>query len=107
MRCLTLPPSPPSPPYPILGMDELSEEDKLVVERARKAQRFLSQPFSVAEPFTGMAGRLVDLKDTIEAFKQILSGGHDDKPEQAFYMCGGIDDVAAKAEQLLKSTQGN
>ena len=114
----------------ILGMDELSEDDKLVVERARKAQRFLSQPFSVAEPFTGMPGRLVDLKDTIEGFKQLLAGQHDDKPEGeweswkedcklacvcvclffyssegAFYMVGTIDEVAAKAEEMTKAAQ--
>jgi F-type H+-transporting ATPase subunit beta len=86
----------------ILGMDELSEDDKLVVERARKAQRFLSQPFSVAEPFTNMPGRLVALADTIEGFKQIMSGQHDDKPEGAFYMVGDINEVIKNAEEMLK-----
>merc|ERR1712169_81644 len=87
----------------ILGMDELSEDDKLVVERARKAQRFLSQPFSVAEPFTNMPGRLVTLADTIEGFKQIMSGQHDDKPEGAFYMVGDINEVARNAEEMMKA----
>jgi F-type H+-transporting ATPase subunit beta len=86
----------------ILGMDELSEEDKLTVERARKIQRFMSQPFAVAQVFTGIEGRLVSLKDTIQAFKEILNGEHDALPENAFYMVGGIDDVKAKAAQLAK-----
>jgi len=90
----------------ILGMDELSEDDKLVVERARKAQRFLSQPFSVAEPFTGMSGRLVDLKDTVDGFKQLLAGQHDDKPEGAFYMVGTIDEVVTKAAEMAKAAGG-
>jgi F-type H+-transporting ATPase subunit beta len=77
----------------ILGMEELSEEDKLTVARARKIQKFLSQPFSVAETFTGTEGKYVSLKDTIRGFKEILEGKHDDKPEQAFYMKGGIEDV--------------
>ncbi|KAG0151579.1 hypothetical protein CROQUDRAFT_650996 [Cronartium quercuum f. sp. fusiforme G11] len=84
----------------ILGMDELSEDDKLTVERARKVQRFMSQPFAVAEVFTGLEGRLVPLKDTIESFKGILAGQHDHLPEAAFYMVGAIDDVKAKAEKL-------
>jgi F-type H+-transporting ATPase subunit beta len=84
----------------ILGMDELSEEDKLTVARARKVQRFLSQPFSVAEPFTGMEGRLVTLDETITAFQEILAGKHDDKPEAAFYMVGNIEEVATKAAEL-------
>jgi len=84
----------------ILGMDELSEEDKLTVARARKIQRFLSQPFAVAEPFTGQKGELVSLADTVKGFREILEGKHDDKPEVAFYMVGGISDVAAKAEEL-------
>lgn len=88
----------------ILGMDELSEEDKLTVERARKMQRFLSQPFAVAEAFTGIEGRLVALKDTIKAAKEIISGKHDNLPEAAFYMVGSIEDVLAKAEQLSKQT---
>lgn len=77
----------------ILGMDELSEEDKLTVSRARKVQKFLSQPFFVAETFTGTAGKYASLKDTIKGFKEILDGKHDDKPEQAFYMKGSIDEV--------------
>ena len=84
----------------ILGMDELSEEDKLVVARARKIQRFLSQPFHVAEVFTGAPGKYVSLKDTIASFRDILDGKYDDLPEQAFYMAGGIDEVVAKAEKL-------
>jgi F-type H+-transporting ATPase subunit beta len=84
----------------ILGMDELSEEDKLVVNRARKIQRFLSQPFFVAETFTGTAGKYVSLKDTIAGFKGIVNGEYDHLPEQAFYMVGSIDEVAAKAKTL-------
>jgi F-type H+-transporting ATPase subunit beta len=86
----------------ILGMDELSEEDKLTVERARKIQRFMSQPFQVAQVFTGYEGKLVPLKDTIRSFREILSGTHDNLPESAFYMAGTIDDVKVKAEQLAK-----
>ena len=84
----------------ILGMDELSEEDKLSVARARKIQRFLSQPFFVAEVFTGSPGKYVSLKDTIRGFQEIVDGVHDDKPEQAFYMVGSIDEVAEKAETV-------
>lgn len=84
----------------ILGMDELAEEDKLVVYRARKIQRFFSQPFHVAEVFTGAPGKLVPLKETIRGFKGILAGEYDHLPEQAFYMVGGIDEVIAKAEKL-------
>jgi F-type H+-transporting ATPase subunit beta len=84
----------------ILGMDELSEEDKLVVTRARKMQRFLSQPFHVAEVFTGTPGVFVKLEDTIKAFKGILAGEYDDLPESAFYMVGTIDEVVAKAKRL-------
>ncbi|WP_296057930.1 F0F1 ATP synthase subunit beta [uncultured Amphritea sp.] len=84
----------------ILGMDELSEEDKQVVTRARKIQRFLSQPFFVAEVFTGSPGKYVSLKDTISAFKGILAGDYDDLPEQAFYMVGGIDEVVEKAKSM-------
>ena len=83
----------------ILGMDELSEEDKMVVARARKIQRFLSQPFFVAEIFTGAPGKYVTLKETIANFKAILAGEYDHLPEQAFYMCGNVDEAAAKAEQ--------
>ena len=81
-------------------MDELSEEDKLTVMRARKIQRFLSQPFHVAEVFTGSPGKYVPLRDTIKGFKAILNGEYDHLPEQAFYMVGGIDEAAAKAETL-------
>lgn len=84
----------------ILGMDELSEEDKMVVSRARKAQKFLSQPFFVAEQFTGLKGRYVDVKDTIRGFREILDGKHDDVPEQAFYLVGTIEDVLEKAKRL-------
>ncbi|MHB8169025.1 MAG: F0F1 ATP synthase subunit beta [Thermoleophilia bacterium] len=84
----------------ILGMDELSDEDKLTVQRARKLQRFLSQPFHVAETFTGMAGAYVPLKETVRGFKEIIEGKHDDLPEQAFYMVGGIDEVIRKAREM-------
>ena len=84
----------------IMGMDELSEEDKLIVSRARKIQRFLSQPFSVAEQFTGMQGRYVPLKETIRGFKEIIEGKHDDLPESAFLFAGTIDDVLEKAKTL-------
>jgi F-type H+-transporting ATPase subunit beta len=84
----------------ILGMDELSEEDKLTVARARKMQRFLSQPFHVAEQFTGNPGKYVELKDTIRGFKEIVDGKHDDLPEQAFYMVGGIEEAVEKAKKL-------
>ena len=86
----------------ILGMDELSEEDKLTVARARKIQRYLSQPFFVAEQFTGLKGQYVPLKETIAGFKEILSGAYDDLPEQAFYLVGNLDMVKAKAEELSK-----
>jgi F-type H+-transporting ATPase subunit beta len=86
----------------ILGMDELSEEDKLTVERARKVQKFLSQPFAVAQVFTGFDGRLVKLADTIRSFKEILEGKHDGLPEAAFYMVGDIDDAIRKAADLAK-----
>jgi F-type H+-transporting ATPase subunit beta len=84
----------------ILGMDELSEEDKLTVGRARKIARFFSQPFFVAEVFTGSSGKYVSLKETIRGFKEILSGEYDELPEQAFYMVGNIDEVIAKAKSL-------
>jgi F-type H+-transporting ATPase subunit beta len=84
----------------ILGMEELSEDDKLIVSRARKIQRFLSQPFNVAQEFTGREGKYVTIAETVRGFKEIVEGKHDDKPEQAFYMVGGIEDVAEKAEQL-------
>ncbi len=84
----------------ILGMDELSEEDKLVVSRARKIQRFLSQPFFVAEVFTGSPGKYVSLKDTIRGFRGIVDGEYDHLPEQAFYMVGTIDEAVAKGESM-------
>lgn len=84
----------------ILGMDELSEDDKLVVSRARKVQKFMSQPFSMAEVFTGFPGRFVPLHETIKGFQEILSGMHDDLPEGAFYMVGNIDEVKAKAKKM-------
>ncbi|HOK41172.1 MAG TPA: F0F1 ATP synthase subunit beta [bacterium] len=84
----------------ILGMDELSEEDKLIVSRARKIQRFLSQPFFVAQEFTGTPGKYVKLADTIQGFKEIVEGKHDNIPEQAFYLTGNIDDVLEKAKKL-------
>lgn len=84
----------------ILGLDELSEDDKLVVSRARKVQKFLSQPFFVAEQFTGMKGAYVDIKDTVKGFRQILDGKHDSLPEQAFYLVGTIEDVIEKAKTL-------
>ena len=83
----------------IMGMDELSDEDKLIVARARKVQRFLSQPFSVAEQFTGMQGRYVPLKETIRGFKEIIEGKHDDLPESAFLFVGGIDEAVEKAKK--------
>jgi F-type H+-transporting ATPase subunit beta len=83
----------------ILGIDELSDEDKLTVSRARKMQRFLSQPFHVAEQFTGIKGAYVKLADTIRGFQEILAGKHDDMPEQAFYMVGTIEEAREKAEK--------
>ncbi|MFT3840545.1 MAG: F0F1 ATP synthase subunit beta [Myxococcaceae bacterium] len=84
----------------ILGMDELSEDDKLLVSRARKIQRFLSQPFFVAEVFTGRSGKYVSVAETVRGFKEIADGKHDDIPEQAFYMCGGIDEAVENAKKL-------
>jgi F-type H+-transporting ATPase subunit beta len=84
----------------ILGMDELSEEDKMTVARARKIQRFLSQPFHVAEVFTGSPGKFVALEDTIKGFQQIINGDHDDLPEAAFYMVGTIDEAVEKAQTM-------
>jgi F-type H+-transporting ATPase subunit beta len=84
----------------ILGMDELSEDDKQTVSRARKIERFLSQPFHVAEVFTGSPGKYVSLKDTIAGFKGILAGEYDELPEQAFYMVGSIDEAVEKAKNL-------
>jgi len=87
----------------ILGMDELSEEDKLVVSRARRLQRFLSQPFHVAEQFTGFPGKYVKLSDTVDSFEKVLSGAYDHLPEQAFYMVGGIEEAVEKAKKLQAS----
>ena len=83
----------------IMGMDELSDEDKLTVSRARKIQRFLSQPFTVAEQFTGMEGKYVPIKETIRGFKEIIEGLHDDLPESAFLFVGTIDEAVAKAKE--------
>jgi len=88
----------------ILGMDELSEDDKLVVARARKVQRFLSQPFHVAEIFTGSPGKYVDVKESVQSFQGVLDGKYDDLPEQSFYMVGGIEDVVQKAEKIAKDS---
>ena len=88
----------------ILGMDELSPEDKMVVERARKVQRFLSQPFTVAAQFTGLDGKFVRLEDTIRGFKGLVDGEYDHLPEQAFYLVGSIEDAVAKAEQMAKES---
>ena len=84
----------------ILGMEELSEEDKLTVSRARKIQRFLTQPFYVAEAFTGMEGRTVRAADTVQGFKEILEGKHDNVPEQAFYMVGPLSEALEKAKSM-------
>jgi F-type H+-transporting ATPase subunit beta len=84
----------------ILGIDELSDDDKVIVARARKLQKYLSQPFHVAEQFTGIPGKYVKLEDTIRGFKEIVQGKHDEIPEQAFYMQGTIEDVLQRAEQF-------
>lgn len=84
----------------ILGMDELSDEDKLSVNRARKIQRYLSQPFFVAETFTGTPGKYVSLKDTIQGFQAIVNGDYDDLPEQAFYMIGKVEEAKKRADEL-------
>ena len=86
----------------ILGVDELSEDDKLIVSRARKIERFFSQPFFVAQVFTGREGRYVPLRETIRGFREILDGKHDDLPEQAFMMVGTIDDAVEQAQRLAK-----
>ena len=83
-----------------MGIDELSDEDKLTVSRARKIQRFLTQPFFVAEQFTGAKGRYVKVEDTIKGFKEILEGKHDQLPEQAFYMIGSIDEAVTNAKKI-------
>ena len=82
-------------------MDELSEDDKLVVGRARKIERFLSQPFFVAEAFTGSPGKYVPISETVRGFKEIIEGKHDDLPEQAFFMVGGIDEAVEKARKMM------
>src|SRR5205823_11981929 len=87
----------------ILGIDELSEEDKLTVTRARKIQQLLSQPFFVAEQFTGRSGKYVPVADTIRGFKEIVDGKHDAIPEQAFYMMGPIEDVIEESERMKKA----
>ncbi len=87
----------------ILGIDELSEDDKLVVARARKIQRFLSQPFHVAEQFTGLPGKFVKIADTIRSFEEIVEGKHDEVPEQAFLLQGTIDDVLERYERMKKA----
>jgi F-type H+-transporting ATPase subunit beta len=84
----------------ILGIDELSEEDKITVARARKVQKFLSQPFHVAEQFTGYKGRYVKIQDTVRSFREIIEGKHDGVPEQAFYMKGTIDEVLEDAQKI-------
>jgi F-type H+-transporting ATPase subunit beta len=86
----------------ILGIDELSEEDKVTVSRARKIERFLSQPFFVAEQFTGMAGKYVPIDETIQGFKEISEGKYDEIPEQAFYMVGGIEEVIEKRDKMAR-----
>ena len=90
----------------ILGMDELSDEDKQVVNRARRVQRFLSQPFAVAEQFTGTPGVMVPIEETIKGFNAILDGEVDDLPEQAFLNVGTIDDAIAKGKKLLEAAKG-
>jgi F-type H+-transporting ATPase subunit beta len=87
----------------ILGVEELSDEDKVTVSRSRKIQRFLSQPFHVAEAFTGKNGVYVKIEDTVRAFKEICEGDHDDLPEQAFYMVGGIEEAVEKAKEMSES----
>jgi F-type H+-transporting ATPase subunit beta len=86
----------------ILGMDELSEEDKRVVGRARRIQRFMSQPFAVAQQFTGMQGQYVKLEETVSSFERLTQGEFDQYPEQAFFMCGGADDIAKNAERIAQ-----
>jgi F-type H+-transporting ATPase subunit beta len=87
----------------ILGIEELSDEDKITVARARKIQRFLSQPFHVAEAFTGRSGKFVKIEDTVRSFKEICDGKHDDIPEQAFYMAGGIEEVVERAKEMAEA----
>jgi F-type H+-transporting ATPase subunit beta len=87
----------------ILGMDELSEDDKKIVARARRLQRFFSQPFAVAQQFTGIEGKYVKLEDTVSSFERVVNGEFDQLPEQAFFMAGGIEDVIANAERIASS----
>jgi F-type H+-transporting ATPase subunit beta len=87
----------------ILGIEELSDDDKLTVARARKIEKFLSQPMFVAEQFTGLAGKYVKIEDTVRGFKEIVEGKHDDLPEQAFYMVGPIEEAREKAEKMAAS----
>jgi F-type H+-transporting ATPase subunit beta len=87
----------------ILGIDELSDEDKIIINRARRVQRFLTQPFFVTEQYTGLKGRFVQLNETLEGFKQIIEGKLDNIPEQAFYMTGSIEEVKRKAETMVKN----
>ena len=89
----------------ILGLDELSDEDKLIVSRARKIQRFFSQPFFVAAQFTGLEGKYVKLEETIKGFREIIAGKHDDLPEQAFYLVGTIEEARAKAQKIAAEGQ--
>ena len=84
----------------ILGIDELSDDDKLIVSRARRVEKFMSQPFRVAEQFTGLPGKYVPLKDTIRSFKELIEGKHDDLPEQAYYNVGSIDEAVEKAKSI-------
>ena len=91
----------------ILGMDELSEEDKKVVSRARRVQRFLSQPFHVAEQFTGLKGALVDISDTIKGFNEIMDGKHDHLPESAFNLVGTIEEAVEKGERLIQEAKAS
>jgi F-type H+-transporting ATPase subunit beta len=91
----------------ILGIDELSEEDKVIVGRARRLQRFLSQPFFVAEQFTGQEGKFVELDETVRSFKEVVEGKHDDLPEQAFYLVGNIDEAVEKAKTLTDEGSGS
>ena len=91
----------------ILGIDELSEEDQIIVARARKIQRFLTQPFFVGEVFTGIPGKYVPVAETVKGFLEILDGKHDDLPEQAFYMVGGIEEAVAKGEEMKQQIENN
>ena len=91
----------------ILGIDELSEEDQLTVARARKIQRFLTQPFFVGEVFTGIPGKYVPIAETVKGFLEIIEGKHDDLPEQAFYMVGNIEEAVQKAEEMKQQIENN